>query len=482
MLPKPTMTQAAPVKFMLNIGATMDIPTGFYVKGVHGEHLLVGGLGYLTGITGRGNCFKSTIMHYMTLSAADRLSSTAETSINTYDTEMNIHEERLRALAGVFPSFNERDILNDGTWVVTDKTVYYGNEWFTKLKEYLDKKKTEAPKLTYETPFLDRDGKSSIKMMIPTFSQVDSFSAFETSDVAKIQDENELGDSGGNTIHMRQGLAKLRFLMEIPGIGASTNHFTILTAHMGQDMAIASGPYSMPPPKKLQHMRQGEKIKGVTDQFFFLTNNFWQMVSATPLVNQSTKAAEYPKNTDDNEQGDMDLNVVTMKSLRNKSGQSGVVLEIIVSQIEGVLPGLTEFNFIKSAERFGIAGTLQHYNLALYPDCKLSRTTVRGKIDNDPKLRRALNITAELLQLYMYHKPLREILMEPDALYTKIKDAGYDWDFILSSTRGWWTVNNDSHPLFFLSTLDLVYMANGTYHPYWLESDKKTVKKQYQKK
>lgn len=481
MLPPPTTTQAPSVKVLINVGATLDIPTGFYLKGKYGEHVLLGGLGYLTGMTGIGNSFKSTIMHYMMLSAADRLMSTAETHMDTYDTEINIHEHRLLALTKRFLSFMNKNIFMENIWTITDKTIYYGDQWFEKMKEYLKAKIAGASKLMYETPFLERDGKTRMKVLIPTFGEVDSFSSFETSDVAKIQDENELGASGGNTIHMRQGLAKLRFMMEMPTLGGTSSHFTLLTAHLGKDIAMASGPYAPPPTKKLQHMRQGDKIKGVTDQFFFLTNNFWMTQSVSPLIKQDTKTPEYPSDSGDNMSGDMDLNLVTLKNLRGKAGPSGFNLEIVVSQTEGVLPSLTEFHFIKSSDRFGISGTLQHYNLDIYPDVKLSRTTIRGKIDNDLKLQRALNITSELCQMHQYYRSLKDVLIAPKELYDGVKAQGYDWDFILESTRGWWTVNNESHPLHFLSTLDLCHMAKGTYHPYWLEDDKKTIKKEFRK-
>lgn len=480
MLLKSNLEPAASIKMMLNIGALMDLPTGFPLKGIHGETLILGGLGSLTGMTGIGNSFKSTIMHYMMLSAADRMASTAETSMSTYDTEINIHEHHLLALTSRFPSFKDINILADGTWTITDKTVYYGDEWFEKLKEYLKFKEDNSKKLMYETPFMDRTGKFLQTMIIPTFSEVDSFSAFETSDVAKIQDENELGSSGGNTIHMRQGLAKLRFLMEMPALGGATNHYTLLSAHLGEAINMATGPYALPPPKKLQHMRQGEKIKGVTDQFFFLTNNFWKTQSVSPLITKD-KTPMYPRDTADNEVGDTDLNVVTVKLLRGKSGPSGTTLELVVSQKEGLLPTLTEFHFIKTESYYGLSGGDKNYVLDIYPEVKLSRSVVRGKIDNDLKLQRAINITAELLQITQCYREYKYIGLSPKEIFDKITEAGYDWDFILSQTRGWWTVNNDKHPLFFLSSIDILKMANGLYHPYWLEDDKKTIKKQYQK-
>jgi hypothetical protein len=485
---KSNLTPASPVKVLINIGGTMDIPTGFYVKGHRGNRVLLGGLGALTGMTGIGNSFKSTIMHYMMLAAGDRLCSTAETSMSTYDTEINIHESHLYELTKRFDSFKNTNILNDGTWVVTDKTVYLGDEWFEKLKEYLATKKDNAAKISYVTPFMDRD-KTPMRIIIPTFSEVDSFSTFQTSDVAKIQDENELGSQGGNMVHMRQGLAKLRFLTEMPALAGSANHFTLLSAHLGKETAIAAGPFAPPPTKKLQHMKQGDKIKGVTDQFFFLTNNFWQTQSVAPLTvgDFSSRTVMYPSDKEDNAKGEVDLNVVSIKLLRGKSGPSGISLDLVISQKEGLLPTLTEYNFLKNQEDEWFVGNKQNFRLDIYPDVNLSRTTIRGKIDSDPKLCRAINITSELCQIKYCLKEYKHLMLTPKELYDKIKEKGYDWDFILSNTRGWWTVDDDKHPsLYPISTLDLLCMATDDplekYHPYWLEDDKKTIKPEFLKK
>lgn len=470
--------EAAPnVKLLFNIGATLDIPTGFYLKGRHGEYILLAGLGMLTGVVGRGNTFKSTVLHYMMLSAANRITSAVETSMSTYDTEINIHEEHLRRFIEKFEYLAGRDLFEEGTWTVTDKVKYYGNEYFEKTKEYVLHKIENAKKLTAVTPFLTRDKVTLLETMIPTFSEVDSFTDFETSDVSKIRGANELGDSGQNMVNMRQGLAKMNFLSEAPRVAGSGNHFMLLAAQVGDHIEVAASPYAQPAAKQLPHMKQNEKMKGVTGKFTFMMNNCFQTTRAMPLMNQGTKGPEYPRDGD--EAGDMDLNLVTIKQLRSKSGPTGYNLDLLVSQTEGVHPSLTEFHYIKEMDRFGLSGTLQHYSLDLLPDVKLSRTTVRGKLDNDAKLRRAMNITSELCQMFQFYRHLREELMTPKFMHEKLTSLGYDVNFILERTRGWWTFNNDKHELLFLSTYDLVNMCNETYHPFWLEDDKKTVKKEY---
>lgn len=468
---KPNIDRAPKFKLLYNVGALLDIPTGFWVKGRHGENILLGGCGQITAVTGPGNSFKSTLAHYIKLSAANKIFSFMDTVIQDYDTEVNIHEDRLLNFTEQFEFFKDRNILDEGLYVVTDKTKYYGDKWWEAHKEYMAEKVKEAKKYTFETPFLDRDGKTLIKTLLPTFCAIDSFTEFDTSDIGKIQDDNNLGESGGNTIHMRSGLNKLRLLMELPKLVGDSNDYFFLTAHLGESIPMGQGPYAPQPTKKLSTMKQNEKAKGVTDKFYFIVSNLFSTSSVKSLINDSTKAPEYPKNAEDNsDKGSNDLNLLVVKVLRSKSGPSGSILPIVISQTEGVLPSVTEFNYLKGNKRFGLEGTLQNYNLVLYPDCKLSRTTVRSKCDSDPKLRRALNITSELSQMHQYHRSsCGDILCTAEELYKDIKDLGYDWDMILSETRGWWTFDNDKTGKHFLSTKDLLEMRKGLYKPYWLK-------------
>jgi hypothetical protein len=459
---QPEFTSIPNVKISYNIGMLMDIPTGKYVTGQYGESILNGGLAAITGIVGIGNNFKSTIMHDMMLIAMSHfLKSTA----NTYDTEMNIQESRLKQIAYHVEGFNKEDIIDQGRWVVTDKSLYYANEWYEIWKKFIKNKIDAGSKLLATTPFLDRDKKSLIKIIYPTFTQVDSFSEFETQDVANIQDNNELGDSGGNTIHMRQGLAKIRFLSDVPKLVTSGNNPMLLTAHIGKDIPMDP---RAPPIKKLQFLKNGDKIKGATDKFMFLTTNCIQCQNAIPYQNDTTKGPEYPRSSDDGMKGDTDLNLVTLIFLRNKNGPSGLVMQLLVSQREGVLSSLSEFHYIKTNDRFGIEGNVQNYTLALLPEVKLSRTSIRSKIDNDPMLRRALNITSELCQMTYLWDDLKEgLICTPKQLYDDIKALGYDWNMLLK-TRGWWTIDNDKQEVPFLSTMDLLRMRNKTYVPYWM--------------
>lgn len=476
--------QPAPaVKIMVNVGATLDVPTGTYIRGRYGEYILNGGVSPVTGVVGIGNQFKSTFMHYLFIMVLVRMFGSTG---NTYDTEVNIHEWHLKAMIEhLVKNYGMQEVLDainghwdlleedhDGNpprWMITDKTVYSGNEWYEKVKEFLENKRKNAAKISVATPFWNRDRSGPFMMPMITATEIDSFSEFETDDVMKMQNDNELGESGGNTIHMRQGLAKLRFLMEAPRLHVGSYNWLMMTAHLGKESTMQNaGPGGSVPIVKLSTLKNGDKIKGTTDKFTFLTQNCYLMANAKPQVADSGHGPLYPRHSEDAVKFDTDLNLVQARNLRSKSGISGLAQSIMISQTEGVLPALTEFHHIKEQDRYGLEGSNITYALSLYPECKLGRTTVRGKIDADPKLRRALNITSEMCQMsYLWHHLPDDLLCTPKQLYDDLKAKGYNWDELLA-TRGWWTYDNCSQPVPYLSTMDLLRMRKGWYHPYWM--------------
>lgn len=454
------------VKLLINIGAGFDIVTGSWLKGRNGENILNGGLGYVTGMVGKGNQFKTTILRYQLLQAWNRVEWIRPTSYAEYDTEVNTHEIRSIDLVSRMPSLAGQRLFEEHRWQITDKTVYMANKWFEVTKDFLTGKRDMDKKEFLRTPFSNRERTDFLYVQPPTFGALDSLTELYSDAEAKMIDENELGDSGGNTFHMRAGLVKMRVMMEIPALAAGAIHYIGITGQMGKEIPMNTGPGPAPDGRKLQHLGRDEKIKGVGDKFTFATHNCWHAYRASPLVTKDREAM-YPRPGADPVSGDTDLNLVSVKQLRSKSGPTGIILEVIVSQREGLLGSLTEFHFCKELDRFGLEGNNIHYSMALYPEVKLQRTTVRGKIDGDLKLQRAINITSEMCQMKHFQPTdWQEVAITPQELYKKIKDKGHDWDEILQ-TRGWWTFNDDKHPQPFLSTMDLLLMAQDRYEgPY----------------
>lgn len=472
MVPFGISTEKVKPKILINIGCLMDIPTGFIVTGKKGESIINGGLPQISGLVGRGNNYKSTIMHYMALSAYDKISASHETNMVTYDTEMNTFLERLEDLSKRFEHIPD-DIIrsNKGLWTVTDKSQMPGNKFALILNEYSENKiKDKDSKITIEC-FKDPYEDKPLSTLLPSFVEIDSLSEFEAESTIEML-SNDLDGSDTNTFAMKQGLFKSKFLSTLPRLASMSNTFILFTGQVSNKINMATGPAAMAQPvKDLQYLKQGDSIKGISNKFFFLLNSAWFLHTATLLKNKSTEQAEYPVDTSSNQSNE--LNVVKLTQLRSKSGSSGYTISVIVSQDEGVLPTLTEFHHIKENNRFGLSGNNVHYNLDIYPDVSLSRTTIRNKIDSDPRLRRAINITSELLQLTIFNPELETqgLMCTPKELYEDIKKLGYDWNVLLD-TRGYWTIDQYTNKVPFLSTVDLLKMRKGLYTPYFLKDNK----------
>lgn len=468
---EPPFEMIPSVRIAFNVGCLIDILGGTYETGKYGESILNGGQTPITGVVGMPNVFKSAIADYIQFTAYSRFLGYENVFGMKYDCEISTTESRQATLASNVEGLEgENNPIENGKWNITDKILYMGNAWFDKFKEYIQKKVKSAEKIMVVTPFIDRYGKN-IEIILPTFCSIDSLTEFETDDVAEMRNENELGDSGGNTDFLKQGRSKAVMLAQLPALVGRANMPIILTAHV--DKAINMDPRA-PAKKQMQYLKNGDVIKGVTNKFLFLTHQCWQCLSAVPLMNDTTKAPEYPNGSDDNMKGDTDLNLITMTLLRNKYGPSGLMFQIIVSQEQGVLPSLSEFHYIKSNDRFGLGGNVQNYFLDLLPDVKLSRTAIRPKINALPELRRALNITSELLQMQKLWSKYAAIYCAPKELYDDLAAIGYDWNIILNHTRGYWLPENDSdkHEKKFFSTLDLLHARVGEYVPWWWPKDK----------
>lgn len=454
---------------MINVGSLLDIPTGSFVVGKKGETIINGGLGPITGLTAVGNNYKSTIMHYMMLSAGNKVKqSELPLYMYTYDTEINMNTERCDQLAKNFPLIMENPTKGmDAEWVVTNKEKVSGNTWAKDLEDRLEVKSKDKDQ-EFEVDFTkDPHTGKDLKLHVPSFIEIDSFTEFEGEASFNVL-SNDLDGSDTKTYAMNQGMLKTKFMARLPYLSNKSNNYFLLTAHLGDKIDMNANPYSPGPTKKLQYLKGDQHMKGTGSKFYFLTTQVWLLSGARQLVNQATKGPEFP--TDSNDGFKNELNIVDLTLLRNKNGPSGGIISIIVSQSRGVLPTLSEFYYIKNSKK-GISGNDRTYHMDLYPDVNLSRTTVRKLIDSDPKLRRAINITAELLQLIEFHYSYlsnNKLLCTPLELYEDIKKLGYDWNELLN-TRGYWLYDQYENEVPFLSTIDLLKMRVGQYHPYFMK-------------
>lgn len=466
-------------KILINVGCLMDIPTGSFMKGLKGETIVNGGLSQIFCIAGTGNNFKSTLLHYFMLSAADKVKEASDTYMMTYDTEINISLPRLESLSQGFKNWKDVELFrgNPAYWSVINKDDIPGEKWVASLFDYMKNKSNDKKVMITAECFPDAytDKPTPRKVPVPTFVELDSLTELEPSSVTDMLD-GDLDKSDTNTYAMKAGGFKSKFFQQLPSRCNSSNVYFLSTSHIGTSVDMGAKPWEQPT-KENNFLKSNDKVKGSSGKIFFLSTTFLQAQAAKAFYNQNTKGPEYPKDPNDIEKND--LNIVQLNVLRSKSGASGIIIEVLISQTEGVLPSLSEFHFIKSNKDkeygdvgFGIDGSNLSYHLQIYPDVNLSRTTVRSKIDNDAKLRRAIQITSDLLQLQNCKEAsIKEVWCSPAELYKSIKDLGYDWNEILE-TRSYWTFNQYSHPVPFLSTIDLLYMRKGLYTPYWKKEKK----------
>lgn len=464
---QPSFKTIDPYKILYNVGSLLDIPTGSYIRGEKGENILNGGLSIMTSVAGKPNTYKTTIADYIIASALNKIiDSGYHTIVNTYDTEGNKHPDRVRNFCKRFDRLKDIDVFDENIWTITDPTVSRGEEWFKDLRDFLrDNKIKNMKQYMIKTPLIDREGKN-IYTVLPTLGCLDSLTKFKTSAADEISDKNDLGESGNNRLNLKMGLDKANLISQLPSMLNAAGHYMVMTAHVGKETEMNQGPVQIPN-RTMQFQKLGEKYKGVPGDFLYLSTVLIEVTKATLENNQGTKGPEFPKTRDQIDEGSTDLNRITLKIVRSKSGPSGTTIDIIVSQSEGVLPTLSEFVHIKDNGRYGLSGNNTSYTLDLYPTETIMRTTIRSIIDSNPDFCRAVKITSEMLQIKKYFKDLPFSVPEPKDLYEKLdKEYGF---LNLLRTRDYFTFNQYEHPVPYLSTMDMLEMYHGLYKPYWMK-------------
>jgi hypothetical protein len=444
-----------------NIGGGFDIVGGEYHIGDNNQTILNGGLSITQSIAAAPNAFKTAVAIFMNLSVSARY---APFKFSIYETEGALTNRRVDNMITRFPNLQTSDTKNAKYQITCSADDILGDVYFQRIKQFgKDKAKDKQNYMT--TPFIDFKTDKYIKVVYPTGCLIDSFSNFEISSVYdNIIDKNNIGDSGSNVYAMKSAGAKKQMLMQLPNLATSCGLFFTFTAHLGSTIVMSE--YA-PRPPKLALTKANTKVKDVTEAFSFNMNKGYE-IQDIGFLKASDKSVLYPLTDRDRDPKCTDLLYAEMTVTRNKRGSSGGIIGLVISQREGILPHLSSFHNIK-LWKYGIGGNDQNYFLHLLPEVKLSRTTVRQKIDENYTLRRALEITQEMLQMTQFWNPLTDDLMcTPEQLYTDLKAVGLDWEVLLN-TRGYWVFKehekDEQYPE--LSTMDLLRLRKKLYSIYW---------------
>ncbi len=460
------LRQASLLRPMFNVGCLMDVPSGRPYVGEHGETIINGGEASFDGIVGMPNLGKTGLSLFIKGTILSRYISTA---LAVHDTENTLDLQRLAEILVQF-GFDVNDLVEAGRLAFTDAGVYVGNEWFEVIKT-MSAERRKDPKVVRTTPFYDHRLKENVKALAGLLVLLDSLSGLNTDAVERMFEKGEIGEKELNMVAMRGAMAKSQMIDQMINVTSPGGLFLTATAHVGQEHQLDQ---YKPPPRKLRYMKQGEKIKKIPENFLFLTHTTYQCTSLELLLD-GDKKPEFPRSGEE-EGNNTDLNAINVLVLRCKSGMSGYPFKVVVSQSEGVKVGLTEYLHLKDHNYFGLSDSkgnsakgATNYRLDLLPDVNLTRRSIRDKIEELPKLQRALTISSELQQIRELWAQLDpELYTKPKELYEDIKALGYDWDLLLN-TRGYWIYKEDEKEdtLPFLSTVDLMKMRVGQYHPYW---------------
>lgn len=458
-IPKEAAADASTAK--LNVGCLFDHFSGRYTRGAHNEMILNGGMSHIGAVVGKNNQYKSTTADYFMASAQNNYYDVGNSFYN--ETEGSRDLEGLEFRMKHFPRNVKEGVMGNPKFFLTNMNKLSGEEYWSHRRQY-GEKKAKMKQAWLTTPLLNPDG-TFIKSLAPTFEEWDSWSMTTFGAIEEKVAKLDVDDSKNNMIFANDGMYKTRILMQMPGENGRTGFYSMMTAHIGKKMNMDM---NAPPEKIMAYLQADSVIKNATEKFTYVPNNMWLCHSQKPHLDDNGIPV-YGRGQM-GEKFEKDMVEVTIINLRGKFGQSGAPFKALYSQTEGLCPHLTQLHYIRAGNKYyGMDTNTQNMSLTFLPDVKFTRNSIRGKIDENPSLRRALQLTSDLCQMKNVMWYLGDIVfMDPKDIFEKVKARGYDWDEILGNTRSHWQYQEVTEEKQFLTAYDLLRMATGEYHPYWM--------------
>jgi hypothetical protein len=433
----------------LNTGTLYDTQTGAFVPGTHNGMVLNGGLSTTNGYVGRPQLFKSTelMSHMMRV-----MSYYPGVESFTLDTEGSLNKHRILG----FSPFPDNHLDLDDRLLLTTIAETATETFFEEIKKIAAVKTASPDRYMVESPILDPKTGAPVRMFIPTFVCIDSWSKMISSFMQTSLDTKTLGSSDTNMIYMKDGNIKKMIMMQIPMLAVRAGIYFFLSAHIGDVFKLDQ--YA-PTIKDLQHMRGTDKLKEVGSDFDFLLSNCLEMRQATMLVAEDKKSSLYPIDGGTT----IELNEVTAVLLRCKNNASGSQLPLVISQTHGILSDLSNYHYIRTNDYFGLLGSKIHHKPAM-TDTSVGRTTIREKL-TDKKTARAIELLAQLCYIqnnWVTSGGDVNLNITPSVLAeTLLTSDGPTTDDILQS-RGWWTYDKTNHQPY-MSLYDVIAISQGYY-------------------
>lgn len=433
----------------MNTGTVYDIASGSFKPGTNGKMILDGGLSPAMGVMGRGQTYKSGIAGSL---FARAMLNHPDASGYIYETEGNVPgKTRYDEFLPAGKTISDRVLFKDS--IDLNLTEFYDE--FNKIIEEKEKHKKDY---IVESPYVNPVTGKPYKCWVPTFMLIDSYSRARSEKGDTQFDNNDISDSGMNTVWLSEGNIKTRIMSDLPTKASRAGIYTILVAHVGDNGSMDS--YT-PPSKQLQYMKQKDKLKNVGSNFTLLTTALIQTMSATCLLD-STKNCMYPLGTDSVAK---ELSQIDVSMVRNKNNMSGAIIPFISSQAQGLIDELTNFTILRNNKNFGleVKGNNQGFTPLIKPDSSFSRNTIRASCNEDYTLCRALEILGQLCfvqTMWSTRKLPPYFSMKPTELAELMYKDGSIAQRILNSTGSWSTGKQDRERLSLYDILSIVTKSN----------------------
>lgn len=429
----------------INTGTILDLATGAFKPGINGW-VLNGGLSQCTGISGRASTYKSGMAGSL-LARAMNIYTDAEAIV--YETE------------GTVPDSTRYDNFVPSDKPVSDRIVFKNTTDYSLTEFYNDFVKLVEDKLTHkkdyyvESPFKDPRTNKPFMCWKPTFILIDSFSRAKSNKSDDQIANNNIDASSVNNYYLNDGNIKTRIMEDLPARASKAGIYVIMTAHVGDKMDL--DPYR-PSQKQLQYMKNSDVMKNVGSKFEFLTTCLIQTLKAT-VMQTNDKKCLYPF---ENKSSDVEVNCVDTMMVRCKNNAGGYMVPFMLSQYQGLLDTVTNFQFLRDNKNFGmnVQGNNQRFNSILLPDTTITRTNIR-QLSYDYKLNRSLELIAQLC----FIQKLWGTFFLPDWVHTPpeklaealTKSEKLSVDRILNSTGNWTFGKQERERLTILDVLDILH-------------------------
>ena len=446
----------------LNTGNILDIATGSFINGINGNMVLNGGLGLTNASVGRSQTQKSTTTLSHVINAFARLYGS---NLIVYDTEKALSEERIFSLCDI-PLTDEQK--NNVKLVTPDN--YTLEEMHALVENIVETKINNKKQYTMEMPILAKNGKTSLKILKPTFIVYDSWSKASTSKffemlTSKLDTKSDefslkksITDSASNTAFMKEGLYKKKMIGMLASFAEKASIYFFFTSHVGDK--IEMDPYSTTP-KTLQFMRNADKTKDTGSNFLFLMNNLLDCRGSKTLLDNERKGPLYPSSKYNF--GKDEIQEISQVLARCKNNASGPAIPCIISQSKGISSGLTYYHYLKENKYYGFEGNPRSHKLYLKDDINVSRTTIYDLCYTNKEFARALEITGISLYIqnnWYFDKTTSLFGKNVKEVAKRLKEKKL-LDKILKS-RGWLTnihKDNPHNKIEYLSYMDILKLA-----------------------